>query len=112
LRIVETVRHLVHEGGLNFAGIRRLMAFLPCWRIRGCDPAIYRMCKVPCITESPCWSSGEAVWRKYHDDCQACPVYEMAGQIGELNIYDLMRASSPWGRSQLPRRKGKDLSSL
>jgi hypothetical protein len=36
----------------------------------------------------------------------------MAGHLGELNIYDLMRASSPWGRSQLPRRKGKDLSSL
>ena len=68
LRIVETVRHLVHEGGLNFAGIRRLMAFLPCW------------------------SNGEAAWPKCRDNCQACPVYEMASQIGELSIYDFMRA--------------------
>ncbi|MCK5552804.1 MAG: MerR family transcriptional regulator [Deltaproteobacteria bacterium] len=92
LRIVETVRHLVHEGGLNFAGIRRLMAFLPCWKIRGGDLTQCRKCKVPSITESPCWSNGEAAWPKCRDNCQACPVYEMASQIGELSIYDFMRA--------------------
>lgn len=98
LRIVQTVRRLIHEGGLNFAGIRRLMSFLPCWKIRGCDPASYRMCKVPRITDRPCWSSGEAVWRKSQEDCQVCPVYKMASQIGELSIYELMRASYPWNR--------------
>jgi MerR family transcriptional regulator/heat shock protein HspR len=92
LRIIETVQHLIHGNGLNFAGIRRVMAFLPCWRIRGCDPALYRTCKVPCITESPCWSSGNALWRKCNEDCQSCPVYEMASHIKELSIYDLMEA--------------------
>lgn len=92
LRIVQTVRHLIHEGGLNFAGIRRLMAFLPCWKIRGCNPVLYRTCKVPFITDRPCWSSGEAVLRKCDGDCQSCPVYEMACQIGQLSILDLTNA--------------------
>ena len=92
LRIVETVQHLIRLHGLNFAGIRRLMAFLPCWKIRGCGPASYRACEVPRITDSPCWSSGIAEWRNCHEDCQSCPVYAKAFQIGELNIHDLMEA--------------------
>ncbi|NIO04693.1 MAG: MerR family transcriptional regulator [Proteobacteria bacterium] len=92
LRIVETAQHLIHEDGLNFAGIRRLMAFLPCWKIRGCEPNLYPACKVPCATDSPCWSSGLALWRKCDGDCQTCPVYKMASQIGDLSILDLISA--------------------
>jgi len=91
LRIVETVRQLIQARGLNFAGIRRLMSFLPCWKIRGCDPALYRNCKVPHITDSPCWNSGKAEWRKCDGDCQSCPVYEMACRIGDLSIRDFFR---------------------
>ncbi len=93
LRIVQTAQHLIHDQGLNFAGIRRLMAFLPCWKIRDCDSATYRKCKVPCITDNPCWSSGEALSQKCEEHCQSCPVYEMAYQIGDLNIYDLTKIS-------------------
>jgi len=93
LRIVQTVQHLIHEHGLNFTGIRRLMAFLPCWKIRGCDPALYRACTVPSITDKPCWSSEEALWRKSQEDCQVCPVYRMAVRIGDLSIHDLMKTA-------------------
>jgi MerR family transcriptional regulator/heat shock protein HspR len=95
LRIVETVQHLIHEHGLNFAGIRRLMAFLPCWKIRGCDPALYRACMVPSITDKPCWSNGEAVCRKSQEDCQVCPVYRMALRIGDLSFRDLIKPFYP-----------------
>jgi MerR family transcriptional regulator/heat shock protein HspR len=91
LRIVETVRELVQARGLNFAGIRRLMSFLPCWKIRGCDPALQHECEVRHITDSPCWSGGKAAWRTCEGDCQSCPVYAMACQIAQLSIYDLMR---------------------
>jgi MerR family transcriptional regulator/heat shock protein HspR len=91
LRIVQTVRHLVHEHGLNFAGVRRLMALLPCWKIRPCNSAAYRTCKVPYITDSPCWNSGKAVARSCREDCQSCKVYKMASQIDTLNVYDLMK---------------------
>jgi MerR family transcriptional regulator/heat shock protein HspR len=91
LRIVQTVRHLIHEHGLNFAGVRRLMAFLPCWKIRPCDSATYRTCKVPSIIDSPCWNSGKAVARSCRKDCQSCKVYKMASQIDTLNVYDLMK---------------------
>jgi MerR family transcriptional regulator/heat shock protein HspR len=90
LRIVETAQHLIHDHGLNYAGIRRLMSLLPCWKIRGCDPALYRTCRVPYVTDSPCWSCGKAQWRKCEGDCQSCPVYKLACQIGELSVHDLM----------------------
>ncbi len=101
LRIVQTTKHLIHHHGLNFAGIRRLMAFLPCWKIRGCNPVLYRRCEVPHITDSPCWSSGKARWREWDGDCQSCPVYEMASQIGQLSIYDLMRYTKKEKRGEL-----------
>ncbi len=91
LRIVQTVRHLIHEHGLNFAGVRRLMAFLPCWKIKGCDAATYRRCKVPSITDSPCWSSGKAVPRNCREECQSCEVYRIATQIDTLSASDLTK---------------------
>jgi MerR family transcriptional regulator/heat shock protein HspR len=91
LRIIETIQHLIHVHGLNFAGIRRLLALLPCWKIRRDDRALCRNCKVPSITDKPCWSSGESLWRKFNANCQSCPVYEMACRIGDLSIQDLMR---------------------
>lgn len=94
LGIVEAAQHLIHDHGLNFAGIRRLMAFLPCWKIRGCDPALFHTCRVPCITDSPCWSSGLAMWRKCDGDCQTCPVYHVAGQIDHLSIHDVAKAQN------------------
>lgn len=100
LRIVETVRQLIQARGLNFAGIRRLMSFLPCWKIRGCDPGLYRKCKVPSTKDKPCWSSEEAEWRKCVGDCQSCPVYQKACQIDELSIHDLIRAQMPRNRKQ------------
>ncbi len=33
---IATVLRLVREAGLNFAGIRHLLALIPCWEIRGC----------------------------------------------------------------------------
>jgi MerR family transcriptional regulator/heat shock protein HspR len=93
LRIVQTVQYLIHDHGLNFAGIRRLMAFLPCWKIRDCNPATYRTCTVPSITDRPCWSNGEAVCRKSQEDCQVCPVYGMAVRIGDLSFRDLIGPS-------------------
>ncbi len=92
LRIVETAQLLIHEDGLNFAGIRRLMAFLPCWKIRGCDPNLYHTCKVPCINDNPCWSTGLALWRKCEEDCQNCSVYKMASQIRKISIQNLIAA--------------------
>jgi len=92
LRIAQTVQHLIHDRGLNFAGIRRLMAFLPCWKIRRGDRTLCRKCKVPSITDTPCWSSGKALWRKSNSDCQSCLVYEMACRIGDLSIRDFIKA--------------------
>lgn len=89
LSIVETVQRLIHEHGLNFAGIRRLMAFLPCWKIKGCSPALYRRCKVPHVTDGPCWSSGLAVERRCDEDCQTCSVYHLAAQMDDLSSHDL-----------------------
>ena len=91
LRIVTSARELIQTRGLNFAGIRRLMSYLPCWKIRGCDPALYRDCQVPYITDSPCWSGGKASWRTCDGDCQSCRVYDLAPQIGNLSIYDFTR---------------------
>ena len=33
---VHCIRQMINEYGMNFAGLKRMLALLPCWKIRGC----------------------------------------------------------------------------
>jgi MerR family transcriptional regulator/heat shock protein HspR len=65
---IGTILRLVREARLNFAGIRRLLALLPCWEIRQCGYARRAGCKVIQDSSQPCWVNRAC----YHGD-DACP---------------------------------------
>jgi MerR family transcriptional regulator/heat shock protein HspR len=74
LQWVGCIRYLLHDKGLNQEGLRRLLALIPCWEIRGCKPEEMENC--PSCTErgTPCWDlarqSGNGT-----NECYECPVY-------------------------------------
>ncbi|MFL7794094.1 MAG: MerR family transcriptional regulator, partial [Anaerolineae bacterium] len=37
LQWIGCIRYLLHDKGLNQEGLRRLLALIPCWEIRGCN---------------------------------------------------------------------------
>jgi MerR family transcriptional regulator/heat shock protein HspR len=80
---IETLLSLVRESRLNFAGIRHLLALLPCWDISNCPEERKAKCLVPNEASEPCWMQkgcSEA------QDCYACPVYRSAVSCRNLKV--------------------------
>jgi len=81
LHWVRCIRYLIHQQGLNQEGIRRLLAVLPCWEIRGCPPEIYENCDARQERTSPCWTMA-ALTCQLDGKCHECTVYLSArGEI-------------------------------
>jgi MerR family transcriptional regulator/heat shock protein HspR len=108
---IGTILRLVREARLNFAGIRRLLALLPCWEIRQCGYERRMGCKVIQDSSRPCWSNraclkssapcpekpgevlslreGLKAQQKFAEpfaDCYFCSVYRSAPHCENLKI--------------------------
>jgi MerR family transcriptional regulator/heat shock protein HspR len=80
---IATVLRMVREGRLNFAGIRRLLALIPCWEIRKCDTSRKHDCSV-IGAAAPCWVDRNCC---IPDNCYACDVYRAACQCENLKAF-------------------------
>jgi MerR family transcriptional regulator, heat shock protein HspR len=81
---IETVLRLVREARLNFAGIRHLLALLPCWEIRGCGETRKHECNYAADSSAPCWTL-QGCCRP--EDCYSCAVYRAAAQCRNLRAF-------------------------
>jgi len=81
---IATVLRLVREARLNFAGIRHLLALLPCWEIRGCTADAKAGCAVSAGATAPCWIHKNCC---NPGDCYACDVYRAACQCENLKAF-------------------------
>ncbi len=72
---IATVLKLVRDARLNFAGIRHLLALLPCWEIRQCGHERKQQCPVVKDSTAPCWNSRECCMSQ---ECYDCEVYRSA----------------------------------
>jgi MerR family transcriptional regulator/heat shock protein HspR len=53
------INDLLNEDGLNIAGIRVLLALIPCWAITGCSLAERESCQAYHSNVYPCWEASE-----------------------------------------------------
>ncbi len=83
-RWIGTILRLVREAGLNFAGLRRLLALLPCWEIRGCGYKRKQGCPVVLDASMPCWANRTCTCAGTTQDCYSCPVYRSAPSCENL----------------------------
>jgi len=79
---IATVIRLVREERLNFAGIRHLLALLPCWDIRGCNEK--NNCSIVGSASTPCWMVHICC---RPEDCYGCAVYRSACQCDNLKKF-------------------------
>lgn len=75
---IGTVLRLVREARLNFAGIRHLLALLPCWEIRKCGFEKKNACPVVKDSTTPCWTNRGCCEKTPVEECYYCPVYRSA----------------------------------
>ncbi|MCU0821216.1 MAG: MerR family transcriptional regulator [Spirochaetes bacterium] len=69
------IRSMIHQDGLNFEGIRRILGLVPCWKLRKCNSGRGTKCRAYQMRTRPCWSSGEKCIAPY-PSCRDCPVYQ------------------------------------
>jgi hypothetical protein len=81
---IATVLRLVREARLNFAGIRHLLALIPCWDIRGCGGGQKHDCTVVSGATVPCWMEQNCC---HPGDCYACDVYRAACHCENLKTF-------------------------
>lgn len=71
---------------LNFAGVRLLLALIPCWDLKPCTQEERSNCSAYMNGEIVCWSLLEHGSKSCDtDECQKCTVYRMACKAGKLN---------------------------
>jgi MerR family transcriptional regulator/heat shock protein HspR len=80
---IEKIRDLVSEG-LNFAGIRRLLALIPCWALKPCRPEDHANCAMRYETRFPCWIAPEKLCTEKLKECYHCNTYRKAREFVEL----------------------------
>jgi MerR family transcriptional regulator/heat shock protein HspR len=71
------IHKLLEEGGLNIAGIRALLAIIPCWSLRGCTAEVREKCLAFRNDAFPCWEASEKGELCKNTDCRECEVYRI-----------------------------------
>ncbi len=69
------INKLLTEEGLNIAGIRALLALIPCWAIRLCSTKDRFKCDAYHSSSNPCWEASEKGRECKNKDCRECGVY-------------------------------------
>lgn len=87
LEWITCIREQITNNRMNIAGIRMLLALMPCWDIKSkCSKADYKNCKAYKNSSVVCWTvtnQGSQVCREA--SCRECKVYQNACQAGKLN---------------------------
>jgi DNA-binding transcriptional MerR regulator len=93
---ISTILRLVREARLNFAGIRHLLALLPCWQIQKCGHDRHA-CPVDRPSTIPCWASKSCCQNiSLPEGCYTCPVYRAAPYCDNLKAL-LAANDANWG---------------
>lgn len=72
---IRCVRNLIRKEKVSIAGIRRLLALIPCWGVVGCPEEARASCPALQQHETPCWMvTGRSCISK-SAECRHCRVY-------------------------------------
>lgn len=81
------IHKLLHEDGLNIAGIRSLLALIPCWAIRECPDGEREKCQAYRSDSNPCWDASEKGTRCKNTDCRECEVYRIVENYPDVKSF-------------------------
>ena len=73
---IKCIRQMVKELGLNLAGIRRILALVPCWELRPCSEEERTACPAYVGADKPCWMMLSEIPESCRLDCRSCNVYQ------------------------------------
>ena len=84
LNRLRNISILLHERGLNFAGIRSLLAMIPCWAITECPKEVRQKCNAYYSESIPCWEASEKNKACRNLDCRECEAYTLLNNTVDM----------------------------
>lgn len=75
LQWLKCLRKLIHEDGLNIAGIKKLLTLASCWEIRQCSEKERKDCPAVLDFPVPCWDLKPRSCSNKELDCPNCEVF-------------------------------------
>jgi MerR family transcriptional regulator/heat shock protein HspR len=81
------IQKLLEEGGLNIAGIRALLALIPCWAIRQCSNEERETCQAYQSVVNPCWEASEKGTLCKNTNCRECDVYRIVENYTDVKSF-------------------------
>ena len=75
LKWLRCLRKLIHEDGLNIAGIKKLLTLATCWEIRQCAEEERQSCPAMLDFPVPCWELKHKSCLNKELECPNCEVY-------------------------------------
>jgi MerR family transcriptional regulator, heat shock protein HspR len=83
IRWIQEIQELLSEG-VNFAGIRRLLAQLPCWEMKPCSQKEKENCSMRTEGRLPCWITPSRLCLEKLKECFHCATYNQAAEFINL----------------------------
>jgi MerR family transcriptional regulator, heat shock protein HspR len=81
------IHKLLNEDGLNIAGIRAILALLPCWAIRKCTAEERDRCQAFHSDTYPCWEASEKGILCKNTNCRECEVYRIVENFPDVKSF-------------------------
>ena len=81
------IHKLLDEDGLNIAGIRKLLALIPCWAIRQCSDEERKDCQSFHSDAYPCWEASEKGTLCKNTNCRECEVYRIVEDYPDVKSF-------------------------
>ena len=81
---IQLIRKELDENGLNFAGIKRLLAQIPCWLIKPCSEKDYSNCDAYTSSIEPCWQVTVKGPQCKETECRTCEVYRLVEKYDDI----------------------------
>jgi len=81
------IHKLLVEDGLNVAGIKSLLAVIPCWAIRNCSAEDRDNCQAFYSNTYPCWEASEKGTLCKNTNCRECDVYRVVEKNPDIKTF-------------------------
>jgi MerR family transcriptional regulator/heat shock protein HspR len=88
---IACIREMIEKKGLNIAGIKSLLAMVPCWELLPCSESDRNSCGAYTNYSEPCWIVKSKSDKCQYQECRECKVYQSLA--GCSNFKEFLKAN-------------------
>lgn len=81
---LECIRRAINEEKISIAGIQRIHAMMPCWKIMNCSTVERAVCRAYLGHSGGCWTYAHELTSCAIKECRLCEVYKLASNCKHI----------------------------